>query len=129
MARITVEDCAEVIQNRFELVAIAAKRGKDIGGGSPILVSKDNDKNAVIALREIAERRIDIKKIKSIMVKSFRKTSDTSIIDESLSDIQEITEEQVQDVMGISIAEEIKSFAVDDQDDDSFYSEQEDIED
>jgi len=58
MARVTVEDCIERIPNRFELVLLAAQRGRDITAGSPLTLDRDNDKNPVVALREIAEERI-----------------------------------------------------------------------
>ena len=59
MARITVEDCLEYIDNRFELVLTATKRARQIGHGSEPMVEEENDKPTVIALREIAEGLID----------------------------------------------------------------------
>ena len=59
MARVTVEDCIEKVQNRFELVLLAAQRARDISVGAELEVEKDNDKNPVIALREIAEGKLD----------------------------------------------------------------------
>jgi DNA-directed RNA polymerase subunit omega len=58
MARITVEDCLENIQNRFELVIVAAKRARQLEEGSEPLVARENDKATVIALREIAKGRV-----------------------------------------------------------------------
>ena len=55
MARVTVEDCIDKIPNRYDLVLVAAQRAKDIEAGSPIQVNRDNDKNSVIALREISD--------------------------------------------------------------------------
>ncbi len=55
MARITVEDCLEKVENRFQLVLIATKRARQLAGGAEPMVRRDNDKNTVIALREIAE--------------------------------------------------------------------------
>ncbi|MFN6978744.1 MAG: DNA-directed RNA polymerase subunit omega [Gemmobacter sp.] len=55
MARVTVEDCVDKVPNRFELVMLAAHRAREIAAGSPITVERDNDKNSVVALREIAE--------------------------------------------------------------------------
>ena len=55
MARVTVEDCVDKVPNRFELVILAAHRAREIATGSPITVSRDNDKNPVVALREIAD--------------------------------------------------------------------------
>ena len=55
MARVTVEDCVLKVPNRFELVMLAAQRARDIQAGSPLAVERDNDKNPVVALREIAD--------------------------------------------------------------------------
>ncbi len=55
MARVTVEDCVDKVPNRFELVTLAAHRAREIASGAPITVARDNDKNPVVALREIAE--------------------------------------------------------------------------
>ena len=60
MARITVEDCVLRIPNRFKLVLLASQRGRDISAGAPLTVERDNDKNPVVALREIAEETIDV---------------------------------------------------------------------
>jgi DNA-directed RNA polymerase subunit omega len=59
MARVTVEDCVEVINSRFDLVVIAAQRAKQIASGAPLMLDRDNDKDAVVALREIADKVID----------------------------------------------------------------------
>lgn len=63
MARITVEDCLETIDNRFELVLTATKRARQIGHGADPLVDEENDKPTVIALREIADGMIDSERI------------------------------------------------------------------
>jgi DNA-directed RNA polymerase subunit omega len=55
MARVTVEDCVDKVPNRFELVMLAAHRAREIASGAPLTVGRDNDKNPVVALREIAE--------------------------------------------------------------------------
>jgi len=55
MARVTVEDCVDKVPNRFELVMLAAHRAREIAAGSPITVDRDNDKNPVVSLREIAD--------------------------------------------------------------------------
>ena len=60
MARVTVEDCIEKVPNRYELLMIAAQRAKDIEQGSPLRVDRNNDKNPVVALREIAEDKVSI---------------------------------------------------------------------
>lgn len=58
MARVTVEDCVEVISNRFELVLLAAHRARNISAGAQLTLDRDNDKNPVVSLREIAERTV-----------------------------------------------------------------------
>ncbi|WP_071674564.1 DNA-directed RNA polymerase subunit omega [Nioella nitratireducens] len=55
MARVTVEDCVDKVPNRFELVMLAAHRAREISAGSPLTLDRDNDKNPVVSLREIAE--------------------------------------------------------------------------
>ncbi|RYG91583.1 DNA-directed RNA polymerase subunit omega [Loktanella sp. IMCC34160] len=55
MARVTVEDCVDKVPNRFELVMLASHRAREISSGAPVTVSRDNDKNPVVALREIAD--------------------------------------------------------------------------
>ena len=63
MARVTVEDCVDKIPNRYELLMVAAQRAKDISSGAPITVARDNDKNPVIALREIADETVSIEEL------------------------------------------------------------------
>ena len=58
MARVTVEDCVDKVSNRFDLVMMAAHRARMITSGAPILVERENDKNPVVALREIAEEKV-----------------------------------------------------------------------
>ena len=60
MARVTVEDCVDKVPNRFDLVMLAAHRAREISAGGAITVDRDNDKNPVVALREIADRTVDI---------------------------------------------------------------------
>lgn len=59
MARVTVEDCVDKVPNRFELVLAAAQRARQISSGAPLEVERDNDKNSVVSLREIADQKID----------------------------------------------------------------------
>jgi DNA-directed RNA polymerase subunit omega len=63
MARITVEDCLDTINNRFELVLTATKRARQIGHGAEPMVPEENDKPTVIALREIAEGQLDSERV------------------------------------------------------------------
>jgi DNA-directed RNA polymerase subunit omega len=71
MARVTVEDCIEVIPNRFELVVSAAQRAKQISSGAPLTVDRDNDKDSVVALREIAEGSVQSGKLMEEIVTHF----------------------------------------------------------
>ena len=73
MARVTVEDCIDKLPNRYELVLVAAQRAKDIGAGSMIMVDRDNDKNSVVALREISENRVSIEDLQESLVKNQQK--------------------------------------------------------
>ncbi len=70
MARVTVEDCAEVVPSRFELVALAAQRAKTIAAGGDITVERENDKNAVVALREIAGQTVNVEQLRENLVRS-----------------------------------------------------------
>ena len=73
MARITVEDCVEKIPNRFELVMLAAQRARDVSAGAPLLVERDNDKNPVVALREIAEDKLDLDHLRYELIHGLRR--------------------------------------------------------
>lgn len=73
MARVTVEDCVEIVPNRFELVLLASRRAREISSGSSITVSKDNDKNPVIALREIADRTIPVDYLRDSVIRSMQR--------------------------------------------------------
>ncbi|MEM9739648.1 MAG: DNA-directed RNA polymerase subunit omega [Pseudomonadota bacterium] len=75
MARVTVEDCIEEIPNRFELVLMAAHRARMIREGSPLTVDRDNDKDPVVALREIADTSVDLKIVKESLVSSLQELS------------------------------------------------------
>ena len=73
MARVTVEDCIDKVPNRYELLMIAAQRAKDISAGSPLMVDRDNDKNSVVALREIAEEKVSIEELQRSLVMGLQK--------------------------------------------------------
>lgn len=75
MARVTVEDCVDKVPSRFELVVLAAKRTRQIAAGAPLTVERDNDKNPVIALREIAEGSIELGELKENLIDSYRQFS------------------------------------------------------
>ena len=73
MARVTVEDCVERIPNRFELVMLAAKRSREIASGSSLTVERDNDKNPVVALREIADETVPLDDLREELVRGLQK--------------------------------------------------------
>lgn len=73
MARVTVEDCIDKVENRFELVLLASHRARMIASGSSILVQRDNDKNPVVALREIADEKLTPEDLKEDLIHSLQK--------------------------------------------------------
>lgn len=75
MARVTTEDCVSLLPNRFQLVIYACRRARDIAAGSPLNVEKENDKGTVIALREIADRKVNLEEVKDSIIKNLQKYS------------------------------------------------------
>jgi len=73
MARVTVEDCIDKVENRFELVLLASHRARMVSAGSQITIERDNDKNPVVALREIAEQTISPGDLKEDLIHSLQK--------------------------------------------------------
>ncbi len=73
MARVTVEDCIDKVDTRFELVMLASQRARKIGTGSPLTIDRDNDKNTVVALREISEETIATEDMKEDLTQSHQR--------------------------------------------------------
>lgn len=73
MARVTVEDCILNIPNRFDLVVTAAQRAKQISSGMPLTIDRDNDKDSVVSLREIADKTIDLSIVREEIIQNFQK--------------------------------------------------------
>ena len=73
MARVTVEDCVVKVPNRFELVLLAAQRAREITSGVPLSIDRDDDKNPVVALREIADETISLPHLKEAVVRGMQK--------------------------------------------------------
>lgn len=73
MARVTVEDCIDKVDNRFELVLLASHRARMISSGSQLTIERDNDKNPVVALREIADETISPEDLKEDLIHSMQK--------------------------------------------------------
>ena len=90
MARITVEDCLEKVENQYDLVLLAKERTVQLNAGSPMLVEEENDKRTIISLREIGDGKIDVKEVEANAIKRLRKEPDE--IEE-----QEETEEETND--------------------------------
>jgi len=72
MARVTVEDCIDKVQNRFDLVLVAAQRARQISSGAELEVERDNDKNSVVSLREIAEDKITADALRETLIHSMQ---------------------------------------------------------
>src|SRR5690242_6656028 len=90
MARVTVEDCIDKVDNRFELVLLAGHRARQISQGAQITVARDNDKNPVVALREIADETLSPGDLKEDLIHSLQKHVE---VDEPESDAGEITDQ------------------------------------
>src|SRR5918994_5050496 len=73
MARITVEDCVTRVPNRFELVMLAAQRARDVSAGASLTLDRDNDKNPVVALREIADGSVDLDHLRYELIHGLRR--------------------------------------------------------
>jgi DNA-directed RNA polymerase subunit omega len=93
MARVTVEDCIDKIPNRFELVMLAAQRARDLSVGVEITVDRDNDKNPVVALREIAEETVDLKDLEEGLILGMQKHADVDDPEEEAADLLAMEEE------------------------------------
>jgi len=73
MARVTVEDCVDKVSNRFDLVLLAAHRARQVAAGQPLTVDRDNDKNPVVALREIADETVSPEDLREDLIHSLQK--------------------------------------------------------
>ena len=73
MARITVEDCVERVPSRFELVMLASQRARDVSAGAALTIDRDNDKNPVVALREIADETVDLDHLRYELIHGLRR--------------------------------------------------------
>ena len=111
MARVTVEDCILRVPNRFELVLHAAQRARNVARGEELTVDRDNDKNPVVALREIAEGTVDLPMLEQDLIKSLQRAPepepaeeevlDLIATDENIFGVMDVNEEQVSDGAGL----------------------------
>jgi DNA-directed RNA polymerase subunit omega len=105
MARVTVEDCVERIPNRFELVLLAAQRARNLSRGEELTVERDNDKNPVVALREIADETIDLGKLEQDLIKSLSRSPEPEPADEEVLDLIP-TDQNIFGLQDVSAEEE-----------------------
>ena len=103
MARVTVEDCVERIPNRFELVMLAAKRSREISSGSGLTVERDNDKNPVCALREIAEETVPLDELREELVRGLQKHIEVDEPEED-DELEMMTAASLANEAGMNIA-------------------------
>ena len=86
MARITIEDCLEKIDNQYDLVLLAKERTMQLNAGSPMLVEEDNDKRTIISLREIGDGKVSVKDLEENAIKRLRKEPDESAEQEEIEE-------------------------------------------
>jgi DNA-directed RNA polymerase subunit omega len=98
MARVTVEDCVDKIPNRFELVLLSAQRARALSAGVQITVDRDNDKNPVVALREIAEQTITVAQLRSDMTRSLQRHSEMEDVPVAAAVTVSETEDKPEDL-------------------------------
>lgn len=87
MARVTVEDCVLKVPNRFELVMMAAQRARDIASGSPLSLDRDNDKNPVVALREIADESVSLEVLRNSLIKGHQRVPEQDEPEEEIVEL------------------------------------------
>lgn len=108
MARVTVEDCVDKVSNRFELVLVAAQRSRDVSAGAPLTVDRDNDKNPVVALREIAEETVNTAELKEGIISSLQRHVDEDELEEEV--FEQLEGRQLSNELGdASPAEEVNA--------------------
>ncbi len=107
MARVTVEDCVIKIPNRFRLVMLAAQRARDLSVGSPLTVDRDNDKNPVVALREIAEETITPESLESALIRGLQQNPESDETEEDSTGLLAVEEELAATAGADLVAEEI----------------------
>lgn len=94
MARVTVEDCVEKVPNRFGLVLLAAHRARSISNGAPLLLDRDNDKNPVVALREVAEDKVDPEVLRESLITTLQRVDERTEQEEEAETLALLAEPQ-----------------------------------
>ena len=110
MARVTVEDCIVRVPNRFDLVMRAAQRARAISVGSSLTVEPDNDKNPVVALREIADGTVDVEELRNSLIKEQQKHVEMDEPEEDEMDFISMQQEMNGDMVEAAIAEDVPDF-------------------
>ncbi len=87
MARVTVEDCVLLVPNRFDLVMVAAQRARQLASGAPLAIDRDNDKNPVVALREIAEERLSLPELRETLIRGHQKSVEADEPEEEIAEL------------------------------------------
>ena len=105
MARVTVEDCVQKVPNRFELVLLAAQRARNLSRGEELTIDRDNDKNPVVALREIAEETVELPRLEQDLIKSLSRSPEPEPVDEEVLDLIP-TDQNIFGLQDISAEEE-----------------------
>ena len=100
MARVTVEDCIEKVPNRFGLVLLAGHRARSIANGAALTLDRDNDKNPVVALREIAEEKVELAGLEGDLIKSLSRAPEPEPAEEEVMDII-ATDENIFGIMEV----------------------------
>ena len=113
MARVTVEDCVEKIPNRFELVLFAAQRARNLARGEELTVKRDDDKNPVVALREIAGETVDLPALEQDLIKSLSRAPEPEPADEEVLDLIP-TDQNIFGLQDVSADEEAANMPVED---------------
>ena len=113
MARVTVEDCVEKIPNRFELVLFAAQRARNLARGEELTVERDDDKNPVVALREIAGETVNLPSLEQDLIKSLSRAPEPEPADEEVLDLIP-TDQNIFGLQDISAEEEAANMPVED---------------
>ena len=111
MARVTVEDCVEKVPNRFELVLFAAQRARNLSRGEELTIDRDDDKNPVVALREIADGTIPLEKLEQDLVKSLSRAPEPEPADEEVLDLIP-TDQNIFGLQDVSAEEETANMPV-----------------
>ena len=136
MARVTVEDCVVKVPNRFELVLLAAQRAREITSGAPLSLDRDDDKNPVVALREIADETIQLDHLQEVLVRGMQKHVEMDepeeapeleqtlfgiadptgpVIGENETDEEAVDEELEEDLLAIEEEEDLPELAADEE--------------